>query len=215
MKLYKLAWLVVAVMAMPLAIDRAAARPPVTKYVHYSVAGPTAQNLYSSMLRNGPHVGGNRAYASISMVPSISAYVQQGASSCSIHKFAIDVTFTIRLPELKRGAKLSTDVRKSFAAFYAFAKRHEETHRSIWLKCAAEAEAVVNAISARNCSEANRRALAAIEKMNACRASRDLAFDNAEQLRLVRHPFIKQVLASTKSGSAALLAPTPRKKKKG
>jgi predicted secreted Zn-dependent protease len=196
---------------MLFAVEGAAARPPVTKYVHYPVAGPSAQSLYGSMLRNGPHVGGNRAYASISMVPRIvSDYVQQGKASCRIQKFAIDVTFTIRLPELKQRSKLSADVRKNFAAFYAFARRHEETHRSIWLKCAADAEAAVNTISARNCSDANRKALKAIEKMNTCRASRDLAFDNAEQVRLAKHPFIRQALARTNTGTAALLAAKPR-----
>ncbi len=197
-----------------LAIDSAAARPPVTKYVHYPVAGPSAQSVYNSMLRNGPHVGGDRAYASITMVPNISAFVQQGESFCRIRNFTIDVTFTIRLPELKQGVKLGADVRKNFAAFYAFAKKHEETHRSIWLQCAAETEAAVNAISAKNCPEANRRALKAIEKMNTCRATRDLAFDNAEQQRLARHPFIKQAFAPTKSRTSTLLAAKPKKKKK-
>ena len=208
------AFLVSAAAAILLSIDGAAAKPPVTKYVHYSVAGSSAQSLYSSMLRNGPHVAGNRAYASISMVPSIRAYVQQGEASCRIQKFAIDVTFTIRLPELKQGSKLGADLRRNFAAFYAFAKKHEETHRSIWLKCAAEAEAAVNSISAKNCAEMNRRAQRAVEKMNACRASRDMAFDNAEQQRLARHPFIKQALARTGTSSAALAA-RPKKKKKG
>ncbi|MDP9138969.1 MAG: DUF922 domain-containing Zn-dependent protease [Pseudomonadota bacterium] len=201
--------------AMLLLAEGAAARPPVTKYLHYPVSGSSAQTLYSSMLRNGPHVGGYRAYASISMAPSISAYVQQGDASCRIRKFAIGVTFTIRLPELKQASKLGPDVRRNFAAFYAFAKRHEETHRSIWLKCAAEAEAAVNAISSKNCAETNRRALKAVERMNACRASRDTAFDNAEQLRLAKHPFIKQALARTKTGAAALRTGKPRKKKKG
>jgi predicted secreted Zn-dependent protease len=214
MKLLERACVLSAAAIYLLAAGGATAKP-LTKYVHYLVAGPTAQGLYSSMLRNGPHVGGNRAYASISMVPRITAFVQEGSSSCSIEEFSIDATFTIRLPELKPGVKLSPDVRKNFTAFYAFAKRHEETHRSIWLKCAAQTEAVVNAISARTCAEANRRALKAIEEMNQCRAAKDFAFDSAEQLRLAKHPFIKQALARTKGGSAALLVANPRKKKKG
>lgn len=213
MKHFSPALLLWAVAAVVLAADGAAARPPVTKYLHYPVAGPSAQTLYGSMLRNGPHVGGNRAYASITMVPNISAYVQENNGSCSIRKFAIDATFTIRLPELKKGLKLSADVRRNFAAFYTFAKRHEETHRAIWLKCAAQTEAAVNRITARNCTEANRRAVKAIEKMNTCRAAKDEAFDNAEQLRLAKHPFIKQALTASKPRAAALAAAKSRKKK--
>lgn len=207
------ALLIAGATTMLFAAEVASAKP-VTKYVHYLVAGPSAQSLYTSMLRNGPHVGGNRAYASISMAPRITAYFQQGTSSCSIANFAIDASFTIRLPELKQGAKLSPEVRKSFAAFYAFAKRHEETHRSIWLKCAGAAETAVNNITAKNCDEANRRALAVIEKMNRCREAKDVAFDNAEQLRLAKHPFIKQALARVKPGRAALLANASKTKKK-
>jgi predicted secreted Zn-dependent protease len=42
---------------------------PITNYTHYLIAGESAESLYRSMLRRGPHVGGGKAYASTKMVP--------------------------------------------------------------------------------------------------------------------------------------------------
>src|SRR5262245_49181985 len=46
---------------------------PVTNYTHYLIAGESAEGLYRSMLRKGPHVGGGKAYASTKMIPEVSA----------------------------------------------------------------------------------------------------------------------------------------------
>ncbi len=116
-------------------------------------------------------------------------------SSCRIRKFAIDVTFTIRLPELKQGSKLSADVRKNFAAFYAFAKKHEETHRSIWLQCAAETEAAVNAISAKNLSRSEPESAAGDREDERLPGGQGHGVRQRRAARLARHPFIKQALA--------------------
>jgi predicted secreted Zn-dependent protease len=177
---------------------------PVTNYTHYLIAGESAEGLYRSMLRKGPHVGGGKAYASTKMVPEVSAKTVETGSGCRIQDFRVNMTFTIRLPQLKKSGNIDPSLRKSFSRFYEFAKKHEETHRSIWLKCAAEAEAKVNRVTAGSCPEAEARGLAIVEQVARQCDARHVAFDEAEQKRLVTHPFIKQVLARQKKSVAGL-----------
>jgi predicted secreted Zn-dependent protease len=172
----------------------AALAKPVTNYTHYLIAGESAEGLYRAMLRRGPHVGGAKAYASTRMEPTISAQTEQGTNSCRISQFKINMTFTIQLPQLRKSANVDPSLRKSFDRFYEFAKKHEETHRAIWLKCAAEAEAKVSHITAKTCPEAEAQGLRIVEDVASQCDARHLAFDAAEQKRLVNHPFIKQVL---------------------
>lgn len=196
-----------------IAIVPTAEAKPVTNYTHYLIAGESAESLYRSMLRKGPHVGGGKAYASTKMVPAISAKTVQTGTGCRIENFQVDMTFTIRLPQLRKSASVDPSLRKSFSRFYEFAKKHEETHRSIWLKCAAEAEAQVNKVMAKTCSEAETRGLAIVEKVAQRCDLRHVAFDDAEQKRLVNHPFIKQVLARNKKRVVAVHTSSAKKKK--
>lgn len=175
---------------------------PITNYTHYLIAGESAESLYRSMLRRGPHVGGGKAYASTKMVPEVSAKTVETGGGCRIQDFKVNMTFTIRLPQLKKSATVDATLRKSFSRFYEFAKKHEETHRTIWLKCAAEAEARVNTIKAKTCPDAEERGLAIVEEVARQCDARHVAFDEAEQKRLVNHPFIKQILARQKKAVA-------------
>jgi predicted secreted Zn-dependent protease len=175
---------------------------PITNYTHYLIAGESAESLYRAMLRRGPHVGGGKAYASTKMVPEVSAKTVETGGGCRIQDFKVNMTFTIRLPQLKKSATVDATLRKSFSRFYEFAKKHEETHRTIWLKCAAEAEARVNTIKAKTCPDAEARGLAIVEEVARQCDARHVAFDEAEQKRLVNHPFIKQILARQKKAVA-------------
>jgi predicted secreted Zn-dependent protease len=172
----------------------AAIAKPVTNYTHYLIAGESAEGIYRAMLRRGPHVGGAKAYASTRMEPTISAQTVEGTNSCRIGQFKINMTFTIQLPQLRKSANVNPTLRKSFNRFYEFAKKHEETHRAIWLKCAAEAEGKVTRVVAKTCSDAEAQGLKIVESIASKCDARHLAFDAAEQKRLVNHPFIKQVL---------------------
>ena len=191
-------------------ITPAASAKPVTNYTHYLIAGESAEGIYRAMLRRGPHVGGAKAYASTRMEPTISAQTVKGANSCRIGQFKINMTFTIQLPQLKKSANVDPTLRKSFNRFYEFAKKHEETHRTIWLKCAAEAEAKVTRVTAKTCSEAEAQGLKIVEDIASECDARHLAFDASEQRRLVNHPFIKQVL---RKGGVAALHPVGLKSK--
>src|SRR5262245_21917863 len=110
-----------------------------TKYTHYLIAGESAASLKLSMMQKGPRVQAGHAYASTSMEPNI--ILKTRREVCRVEQFNFNMKFTIVLPKLKKSATLSPALRRSFESFYRSAKKHEDTHRSIWLKCGREIEA--------------------------------------------------------------------------
>lgn len=167
-----------------------------TKYTHYLIAGKNAASLNVSMCQKGPRVGNGRAYASATMTPKAFATTARHGDSCRIDTFKLSMQFTIRLPKLKKAAAVTPAARKNFDDFYRFAKKHEETHRSIWLECAAEAEKLVIGTRARTCSGAEAKGLRIVTQVaNRC-DGRHKAFDASEHKRLAKHPFIKQAAKS-------------------
>jgi predicted secreted Zn-dependent protease len=87
----------------------------------------------------------------------------------------------------------------SFDRFYTFAKRHEEGHRSIWLACADEAEALAVEVTAKTCAEAEAKALNIVDEVAKRCDLKHAAFDAGEKSKLFNHPFIKQVLMKQRS----------------
>jgi predicted secreted Zn-dependent protease len=193
----------------------AAAKPKhTTSYSYYSVSGDSAGELYSSMLRRGPHVDGQKAYAATSAKHRFQARFVQG-SSCKIKDLTLSFEFSIRLPKAKDPKALKGSTKVGWAAFSDFVRKHEEMHRTIWLGCAQELERRILAIRTNSCDKAERMAeeldSAAWESCN----KKHNAFDAAEQLRLAKHPFVRQVLAPPKNKSAALASGQKKKKRKG
>lgn len=171
----------------------------ITNYSHYFIAGESIVTLYQSMIRRGPHVGSGKAFASVRMEPKVSATTKSTQGSCRIDQFKIDMTFTIVLPQLNSLESVNDDVRNSFGRFYEFAKKHEETHRAIWLKCASETEAIVLQVKAQSCAETETQSLKLVEEMASQCDARHAAFDISERARLANHPFMSAVRLATRS----------------
>ncbi len=174
-----------------------------TKYTYYSIGGDTAAEIYNAMIRRGPHVNGARAYASTSATSSQEGKLAQG-QICSVQDYRLKIDFVIRLPRIKNEKLLTGATRARWQQFSQFLKKHEETHRSIWLDCARDLEVQVKAISVADCGAADTKAAKLWEQMRKSCARKHDAFDDAEQKRLVRHPFVRQVLnQSSRTSNAA------------
>jgi predicted secreted Zn-dependent protease len=185
----------VAVMAATMMFfQHGAAAKPLTNYVHYLIVGSSPEGLYRSMISNGPLVGGGKAYASTRMDPKVTATTVATRDSCRIDKFQLDMTFTIKLPQLKDASSLDASSRAIFDKFYEFAKKHEEGHRSIWLACAEEAEALAVEVTAKTCGEAETKALSIVDEVAKRCDLKHAAYDAGEKAKLFNHPFIKQVI---------------------
>jgi predicted secreted Zn-dependent protease len=177
-----------------------------TRYEYYSIAGKTLVEIYQSMLRRGPHVDGAKAYASTSATSSQEGKLV-GKNSCKIEDYRLKIDFVIRLPKIKDEGKLAAAERTRFQRFSQFLKKHEETHRSIWLDCAAKLEAKVARITAKSCSEAEQRSEKLWAEMRRSCNQRHQAFDAAEQKRLLQHPFLRYVLTKKSHDTKAAAAP--------
>lgn len=176
-----------------------------TSYQYYFVSGRSAVDLYDSMLKRGPHVDGEKAYAATSATSSQDGRLVQG-KSCRIEDYKVKINFVIRLPKLRDAAKLPAAERQRFDRFAQFLRRHEETHRSIWLDCAAGLEAKVDRIVAKTCGEAEAKADRLWTDMRKSCALKHQAFDAAEQKRLMVHPFLRYVLTKKSHDTAAASA---------
>ncbi len=183
-----------------------------TKYVYYKVSGDSAAGVYVSMLKRGPHVKGEKAYAATSAESSQRGKLEL-TKSCRIIDYQYSIDFTIRLPKLTDAASLSESARSRWQQFSSFLRKHEETHRSIWMGCANEIETKIRALRGRTCNEVDRKAQAIRDQVqNACNR-KHTAFDAAEQKRLAKHPFVKMVLAPIyKPAKTVRLAAKKRKK---
>jgi predicted secreted Zn-dependent protease len=185
-----------------------------TKYVYYKVSGDSAAGVYVSMLKRGPHVKGEKAYAATSAESSQRGKLEL-TKNCRITDYQYSIDFTIRLPKLTDEAALSAAARNRWQQFSSFLKKHEETHRAIWMGCANEIETKIRALRGRTCDEVDKKAQAIRDEVqNACNR-KHAAFDAAEQKRLAKHPFVKLVLApiyNPKPVTTTTLAAKKRKK---
>lgn len=194
--------------ALVLASPAARSEPTqTTKYVYYGVSGKSAAELHRAMMRSGPRVDGAQAYASTSATASQSGNLVQG-SSCRVNDFRVKLEFTIKLPKLRNEAKLPSLDRSRWKPFAQFLKRHEETHRSIWLGCARTLEKQARQVTAKTCAQVERKLDEIWNKVRkSCDAKQD-AFDRAERSRLERQPFIVLAL-QPKRKTSTQAASTP------
>ena len=195
--------LVLSAAAVAFAGGAAVAKPDFkTKYTYYTVGGDSAQEIYNAMLRKGPKVNGAKAYAATSATTTQDGKLLQ-ASSCKIADYKLKIDFVIKLPRIKNEKVLPATDRSRWQQFSSFLKKHEETHRSIWLGCAADLEKQVRAVKAKTCGEVDRKAAALWEKMRTSCSKKHNAFDAAEQKKLMKHPFVKLVYGrSTQTAGA-------------
>jgi len=166
-----------------------------TKYSYYSIGGDSASEIYDSMMRKGPKVNGAKAYAATSATTTQDGKLLQGAS-CKVQDYRLKLDFVIKLPKIRNEKALPAADRKRWQQFSSFLKAHEETHREIWMGCAADLERQVKAIRAKSCNEADRKATQLWDRIRAACDRKHKAFDAAEQKRLMAHPFVKMVYKS-------------------
>lgn len=190
------AWLALCACAAP-AADAAGPKVAVD-YQYYAVNGTTAVQLMRDLHLHGPTVDGAGAYASTQSAFSESGQVVQG-KGCSVPRYTIGLSFTITLPAAQDLPEASPRIKKAWRSFYSFVKKHEETHKSIWVSCAATMQAKVRALRMKTCDGLQSRAAQIIESESAkCRRKHD-AFDRSERSRLKAQPLIQQALRALKA----------------
>jgi predicted secreted Zn-dependent protease len=186
--------------------------PTVTTVKYYTVNATTAQSLDQQMIANGPVHGPGRAYANIVARPDYSGQLVQGRS-CRLEDFTVRAEFTMTLPKLGAGTKLSPDLKARWDSFQAFVRRHEEGHRDIWIDTMRKAETRISALRAPTCQQLQGMIDGAFQEEWRAGERRQDAYDRADQQKLVRHPLLVAASAARRKVGSALApraTPTPR-----
>lgn len=177
-----------------------------TKYKFYPISGDTPVEIYSSMIKRGPDVNGVNAYASTTSTSSQSGKLVLQGKTCRVDEYTFNIDFTINLPKLKNETALKGQTAAKWGQFKSFLKVHEETHKSIWLGCAADLEVKVRALRTSDCKALDKEAAKLWKSMRKQCDKKHAAFDAAEQKRLLKHPFVRLVLGKRVQSTKALTA---------
>lgn len=184
-----------------LAAGAAAAGPKVSvKYAYYPVDGTTAVGIMRALHIDGPSVNGEGAYAYTTSEMSQSGTVHEG-KGCSIPRYTIGIAFTITLPAAQDLPDARPRVRAAWKSFYSFVKRHEETHKSIWIGCASSMQAKVRAIRAATCDALATKIESVIAREQATCHRKHAAFDRSERSRLAAQPLIRQAVKALEASA--------------
>ncbi len=190
--------------ALLLATAAAEARPvQTTTYKYYPIKGTNVSQVYASMIKRGPDVHGDSAYAATAATSSQSGKLVQG-KTCRIEDYRFKIDFVVKLPRLSNEKALNSETLANWRRFQQFLKAHEDHHRQIWLGCAAGLEAKVKTMTAPDCQTLDRRATKLWKDMQASCTRQHQAFDAAEQRRVLRHPFVRQVIRQMSKHNNAL-----------
>ena len=153
-----------------------------TRTQTYSVGGTSARSLVSYM-RSNPFRGSN-GDAVANIRPSYSLHIasKQSGGSCRASNVTLNISFLVTVPRAR--SALAGSTRSAWDGFVAFASRHENTHRQIYVECGNAFVAKAERLSSSSCSglDAAIRQLLESEK-RACE-SRQRAFDRAEYGRV-------------------------------
>lgn len=163
-----------------------------TRYTYYSISGGTAGEIYRAMMRQGPRVRGIKSFGTTIAASSQKGRLVQG-KSCRIEGYSLHFDFLIKLPRVVNQQALPTVDLTRWQNFSQFVKKHEMTHRAIWLDCANAIEQQTKAIRANNCFDFNKKVEQIWNSVRASCLKQHDAFERTEQAKLKQHPFIKLV----------------------
>lgn len=178
-----------------------------TEIKYYTVESTTAGSLNEEMIAKGPLHGPGRAYAKIVAKPDYSGQLVQDRT-CRLEDFTVRAAFTMTLPKLGANTKLSPGLLARWQSFEKFVRRHEEGHRTIWIETMEAAETRISDLRAATCRDLQVEIDEVFQEQWSAGERRQIAYDLADQAKLVRHPLlVAAASARRKVGSA--LAPQP------
>jgi predicted secreted Zn-dependent protease len=158
---------------------------------YYSVGGTTKVSLASRMRSNpfrGDHGG---AVANIRPKYSLKVSTKPSGGSCRVTDIDLTIHFVMTLPRANE-AGMAAGTRASWRGFVAFARRHEATHRSIYLQCAQNFLAKARTLSGASCPALQARARQLLNAEDRACDRRHAAFDRSERRRLGGQPLFRR-----------------------
>ena len=170
-----------------------------TQTQSYSVGGTTAASLVSYMRSNPFHGSRGDAVANIRPNYALNVATTQAGGTCRASNVTLNIRFVMTLPRARSAGAMASGTRSAWNSFVAFTRRHEETHRSIYVKCGNDFVAKAERLTASSCAalQASIRRLLETEK-GVCE-SRQRAFDRADYGRVAGLSLFKMARGSSRA----------------
>ena len=162
---------------------------------YYRVSGQTAEAIYRSILRHGPNLHGQEAFAITRPSYRMQGTARMEGGMCRMHGMGLYIDFAMTLPRHADTGSLSPGLRLAWKHFSQHILDHERRHVRIWRSCAEDAEARLRRLSAPDCGQLDQMAAKIIKQMEQSCAQRHDAFDKAEAKSLPGFKFMRMVRA--------------------
>jgi predicted secreted Zn-dependent protease len=188
-----------AILAGGLCVAASAEIRTSTQTQSYSVGGSTPTSLVSYMRSNPFHGSRGDAVANIRPNYALNIATRQSGSTCRASNVTLNIRFVMTLPQARSASAMGSSTRSAWNTFVAFTKRHEETHRSIYVKCGNDFVAKAERLTASSCAalQASIRKLLETEK-SVCEG-RQRAFDRADYGRVASLSLFKMARGSSRA----------------
>lgn len=161
----------------------------VTRY--YGVGG-TSKGSLATKMRSNPFRGDNGgAVANIRPKYALKVSTAPSGGTCRVTDIDLDVRFVMTLPRANEGA-MAPGTRASWRSFVGFARRHEATHRSIYLQCARNFMVKARQFSGAGCAALQSRVRQLLNAEDRACDRRHAAFDRSERRRLAGQPLFRR-----------------------
>lgn len=182
---------VVAVLSLALGGAAAVAAPKVAvDTVYYDVRGGDAQALLAYMLRHGPGGPTGRALGTTSAVLRQDGDFS-GEARCRLQNYRVDLDLVVRLPRLANGQRLSGSLSRQWTSFAEHVRVHENTHVTIYKRCAGRIDRRVRALDrTMSCQALQSRMRQIFNEENDRCDGEHKAFDAREETRIMESPLI-------------------------
>ncbi len=188
----------VAVATALLSAHAGAATVASTRISYFVISGNTPSEIYRSILRRGPSVGGARAIASAAATAIQDGRLEQSGGSCRVKDYRIKLIFTITRPRIANESALPAGDRALWRQFSGFVVAHENRHKQVWLSCAADLDRRVRSVRAPNCDQAAAKTNAMWNQMLASCDKKQRAFDAAQARALMQQPFMRRATSGAR-----------------
>jgi predicted secreted Zn-dependent protease len=178
--------------ASAIAIAAAIATPAAGELVHttlyhnHPVKGTTPRALLAYMNAHpiiDPDDG--PAYANLTHEHTLALTTESAAGRCRVKALTFRWRFVVTLPMAVDEARMSGPTKRLWRDFVAGLKRHEETHRSIFLDCGARFVSAAERLTAASCTALERQVHRTIDSAYDRCMARQRAFEARDRPRVL------------------------------
>lgn len=164
-----------------------------TQYRTHAVRGTTPQAVLRYMNAHpiiDPDDG--PAYANLTHDHHLSMATFAAGGVCRVKNLRFTWRFVLTLPKAVDYGAMNASTRSKWDAFVAGLKRHEETHRAIFLKCGAKFVPAAERITAAGgCAGLENKVRRSIERAYAACMSEQRAFEKRDRPRILGLAFVQ------------------------